>query len=155
MTTVEEKVNELIRLMLGTTEEERNSARAKLAKMMDKPSVKDAEGIIHDMLLDLGSPNHLIGYDYVVQAIILAANDRHYINNITFGLYPELALKFESTASKVERAMRHLIEVTWTRGDLDGLNKYFGNTVRCEKGKPTNGEFIARMALLLQQRMKN
>ena len=154
MTTVEEKVNELIRLMLGTTEEERNSARAKLAKMMDKHSVKDAEGIIHDMLLDLGSPNNLTGYDYVVQAIILAANDWKYINNITFGLYPELAMKFETTVSKVERSIRYLIEVTWSRGDLDVLSKYFGNTVSCEKGKPTNGEFIARLANVVKQRLR-
>ena len=155
MTTVEEKVNELIRLMLGTTEEERNSARAKLAKMMDKPSVKDAESIVHGMLLDLGMPNHTVGYEYVVQSILLAASDRKWTNNITFGLYPQLAAKFDTTARRVEWAIRNLIEVTWDRGDLDTLNRYFGSTVSPEKGRPTNGEFIARMALHLNQRMKN
>lgn len=155
MTTVEEKVNTLIHLMLGTTEAERNSARAKLVKLLDEPAVHDAEDIVHNMLLDLGMSNRNLGYEYIVQAILLAAGDRKWINNITVGLYPQLAAKFDTTASRVERAMRHLIEVTWTRGDLDTLNRYFGSTVNPEKGKPTNGEFIARLALLLRKRMKN
>lgn len=77
-----------------------------------------------------------------------------YIDNITFGLYPQLAAAFDTTAARVERAMRHLVEVTWTRGDVDVLNRYFGNTVSPDKGKPTNGEFIARITNIVKLRMK-
>lgn len=76
------------------------------------------------------------------------------INNITFGLYPQIAAKFDTTASRVERGIRHLIEVTWTRADMDILCGYFGNTVSPDRGKPTNGEFIARIANVVRQRMR-
>ena len=79
---------------------------------------------------------------------------RCYINNITFGLYPQIAAKFDTTASRVERGIRHLIEVTWTRADMDILCGYFGNTVSPDRGKPTNGEFIARIANVVCQRMR-
>ena len=84
----------------------------------------------------------------------MTVKDRSYINNITFGLYPQLAAKFDTTASRVERAIRHLIEVTWTRGDMDVLCGYFGNTVSASRGKPTNGEFIARLANVILQRLR-
>lgn len=84
----------------------------------------------------------------------MAVENRSYINNITFGLYPQLAAKFDTTASRVERAIRHLIEVTWTRGDMDVLCGYFGNTISADRGKPTNGEFIARLTNVVHQRMK-
>jgi two-component system response regulator (stage 0 sporulation protein A) len=77
-----------------------------------------------------------------------------YIDNITFGLYPQLAAAFDTTAARVERAIRHLVEVTWTRGDMEVLMRYFGNTVSPEKGKPTNGEFIARITNIIKLRMK-
>ena len=76
------------------------------------------------------------------------------INNITFGLYPPIAAKFDTTASRVERGIRHLIEVTWTRADMDILCGYFGNTVSPDRGKPTNSEFIARIANVVRQRMR-
>ena len=76
------------------------------------------------------------------------------INPITFGLYPQLAAAFDTTAARVERAMRHLVEVTWTRGDVDVLNRYFGNTVSPDKGKPTNGEFVARISNIVKLKMK-
>ena len=78
---------------------------------------------------------------------------RCYINTITFGLYPQIAAKFDTTASRVERGIRHLIEVTW-RADMDILCGYFGNTVSPDRGKPTNGEFIARIANVVRQRMR-
>ena len=81
-----------------------------------------------------------------MRAIELVIGNRLYINSITFGLYPQLAVEFDTTAARVERAIRHLIEVTWCRGDLDTLEKYFGNTISASRGKPTNGEFIARLA---------
>lgn len=76
------------------------------------------------------------------------------INNITFGLYPQIAAKFDTTASRVERGIRHLIEVTWIRADMDILCGYFGNTVSPDRGKPTNSEFIARIANVVRQRMR-
>ena len=109
---------------------------------------------MRQILLELGAPDHLLGHEYVVEGILLVANDRTYINNITFGLYPQLAVTFDTTASRVERAIRHLIEVTWTRGDLKVLNRYFGCTVSADKGKPTNGEFIARMANIVRQYLR-
>lgn len=79
---------------------------------------------------------------------------RCYINTITFGLYPQIAAKFDTTASWVERGIRYLIEVTWTRADMDILCGYFGNTVSPDRGKPTNGEFIAQIANVVRQRMR-
>ena len=76
-------------------------------------------------------------------------------NAITKVLYPQVAKTFGTTPSRVERAIRHAIEVAWNRGDLDVLDKYFGNTVSASKGKPTNSEFIARVANIVRQRMKN
>ena len=89
----------------------------------------------------------------LLQAVLLVVENRTYIDSITFGLYPQLAAQFDTTAARVERAIRHLIEVTWTRGNLDTLNRYFGNIVRADKGKPTNGEFIARLANVVRQKM--
>ena len=76
------------------------------------------------------------------------------INGITFLLYPRLAATFNTTASRVERALRHLVEVTWARGDYEVLNRYFGNTISAEKGKPTNSEFLARLANVVRERTR-
>ena len=113
----------------------------------------DPEQEIRRILLELGSPDHLVGHPYVIRAIQLVMSDRLYINSITFGLYPQLAVEFDTTPARVERAIRHLIEVTWARGDLDILEKYFGNTVSASRGKPTNGEFIARLANVVKGRV--
>lgn len=158
MTNMETKLNAIMRVVIAENEEDRRKAREALLSMMEAPAAvrtKDAETIVREILLELGSPDHLVGHPYVIQAILLVVEDRMYINNITFGLYPQLAVQFDTTPTCVERAMRHLIEVTWTRGDLDVLNKYFGNTVDPNRGKPTNGEFIARIANVVKQRMKN
>ena len=114
---------------------------------------RDPEQEIRRILLELGAPDHLVGHPYVIRAIQLVMSDRLYINSITFGLYPQLAVEFDTTPARVERAIRHLIEVTWARGDLDILEKYFGNTVSASRGKPTNGEFIARVANVVKGRV--
>ncbi|MBQ9932968.1 MAG: sporulation initiation factor Spo0A C-terminal domain-containing protein, partial [Ruminiclostridium sp.] len=90
------------------------------------------------------------GYQYLREAIIMTVEDMEVINAVTKILYPEVARKFGTTASRVERAIRHAIEVAWDRGDLDTLQKYFGFTVSNSKGKPTNSEFIAMIADRLQ-----
>jgi len=114
----------------------------------------DPEQEIRRILLELGAPDHLVGHPYVIRAILLVIQDRVYINSITFGLYPQLAVEFDTTPARVERAIRHLIEVTWSRGDIDILEKYFGNTVSASRGKPTNGEFIARMANVVKAKVQ-
>ena len=98
---------------------------------------------------------HIKGYQYLRQAIIIAVEDMDVINAITKVLYPQVAKAFGTTPSRVERAIRHAIEVAWDRGDLEILQKYFGYTVSTAKGKPTNSEFIALIADKLQLQMKN
>ena len=107
-------------------------------------------GIIHE----IGVPAHIKGYQYLREAIIIAVENMEVINAVTKVLYPEVAKRFNTTASRVERAIRHAIEVAWDRGDLDVLQKYFGYTVSNVKGKPTNSEFIAMIADRLQLQRK-
>ena len=108
---------------------------------------------IEAIMVDIGVPAHIKGYRYLVWAVQLAVKDETMIDAITFGLYPAVAEQFDTSSSKVERAIRHAIEVAWDRGDLDTLQKYFGNTICRSKGKPTNGEFIARVANIVRDRM--
>lgn len=157
MSILELQVNALMRLCAAEKESDRAKAREEVRQLMAKQSAApatDPEYLIRQILLELGAPDHLMGHPYVVQAVLLVVQDQMYINNITFGLYPQLAARFDTTASRVERAMRHLIEVTWTRGDWDVLGRYFGNTVSPNRGKPTNGEFVARLANVVKQRMR-
>ena len=98
--------------------------------------------VIHE----IGVPAHIKGYQYLREAIIIAVNDLEVINAVTKVLYPAVAKRFATTPSRVERTIRHAIEVAWDRGDLETLQKYFGYTVSNAKGKPTNSEFIAMIA---------
>ena len=117
----------------------------------DKESIESlVTGIIHE----IGVPAHLKGYQYLREAIIIAVNDMDVINAITKVLYPQVAKTFQTTPSRVERAIRHAIEVAWDRGDLDTLQRFFGYTVSNTKGKPTNSEFIALIADKLQLQLK-
>ena len=110
--------------------------------------------IIHEV----GVPAHIKGYQYVREAIMIAVEDMDVINAVTKVLYPEVAKRFGTTPSRVERAIRHAIEVAWDRGDLETLQHYFGYTVNSAKGKPTNSEFIAmiadRISLQLKQKKR-
>ena len=158
MSILEMQVDALMRLCTAEKESERTQVREEVRKLLENRNAArvccDPEYLIREILLELGAPDHLVGHPYVVQAILLVVQDRTYIDSITFGLYPQLAAMFDTTASRVERAMRHLIEVTWARGDWDTLCRYFGNTVSAEKGKPTNGEFIARISNVVKQRLR-
>jgi len=119
----------------------------------DGPSLEArVTAIIHEV----GVPAHIKGYQYLREAIMIAVDDMDVINAVTKVLYPEVAKRFGTTASRVERAIRHAIEVAWDRGDLETLQKYFGYTVSNAKGKPTNSEFIAMIAdrLQLERRRK-
>ena len=155
MGTLEQQVRALMRLCTAQTEAERVKARTELGRLIrEETQPSTPEEMVRQLLLELGSPDHLSGHEYTVYAILLAAENRTYIHSITFGLYPQVAAHFDTTAGRVERAIRHLVEVTWTRGDVEVLQRYFGNTVSPEKGKPTNGEFIARMANVVRQRLE-
>ena len=108
--------------------------------------MRDLERRVTAIIHDIGVPAHIKGYQYLREAIGLAVEDMDIINAVTKVLYPAVAKKFGTTASRVERAIRHAIEVAWDRGDLETLQKYFGYTVSNAKGKPTNSEFIAMIA---------
>ena len=103
----------------------------------------------------LGVPAHIKGYQYLRTAILMTIDDNDVINAVTKILYPTVAKQYETTSSRVERAIRHAIEVAWDRGDIETLNSYFGYTIQQGRGKPTNSEFIAMIAdnLRLQNKL--
>ena len=115
----------------------------------------DLEVMVTEIILQIGVPAHIKGYHYLRDSIILAVEDPDIINSITKLLYPTVAKKNGTTSSRVERAIRHAIEVAWDRGDVDVLNSYFGYTIHNLRGKPTNSEFIAMIADKLRLRLKN
>ena len=112
------------------------------------------EAMVTNIIHEIGVPAHIKGYQYLREAIIIAVGDMEVINAITKVLYPQVAKAFQTTPSRVERAIRHAIEVAWDRGDLDTLQRFFGYTVSNTKGKPTNSEFIALIADKLQLQLK-
>lgn len=101
---------------------------------------------ITKMLHELGMPSHIKGYQYIREGITMIYNDPNIIGGITKELYPELASKFDTTVSRVERAIRHAIEVSWNRGNWDYMEELFGHSVDIDKAKPTNSEFIVTVA---------
>lgn len=114
----------------------------------DNPSIHkkgspNLEIIVTDIIHQLGVPAHIKGYHYLREAIMASVNDKEMLESVTKLLYPAVAKKFSTTPSRVERAIRHAIEIAWDRGDVDTLNSFFGYTINVGKGKPTNSEFIA------------
>lgn len=156
MTNIEQRIDAISNFILAESTYSRNRARETLRKLIDGHPVQaqDPEAIVREIFLELGAPDHLKGHELAVDAVLLAVDSRTYVDNIVFGLYPHLSVKHDTTPSRVERGIRHLIEVMWTRGDPDVLFRYFGNTVDANKGKPTNGEFIARIANIVKLRMR-
>jgi len=131
---------------------EGETLRLPASRRSEKTNIESmVTGIIHE----IGVPAHIKGYQYLREAIIIAVNDMDVINAITKVLYPQVAKTFQTTPSRVERAIRHAIEVAWDRGDLDTLQRFFGYTVSNTKGKPTNSEFIALIADKLQLQLKS
>ena len=100
---------------------------------------------IRRVLRELGVPEHLSGHGYLEEAALLCLKEPQYLRRITGGLYPAVADKFRVTASQVDRAIRHAIETAWLRCDARTMNRYFGNTVNPQRGKPMNSEFVARL----------
>ncbi|MGN0546978.1 MAG: sporulation transcription factor Spo0A [Acutalibacteraceae bacterium] len=120
----------------------------------EKTGVKDLEVVVSQIMHQIGVPAHIRGYQYLREAIILSVNNSEMISSVTKVLYPTVAKVFKTTPSRVERAIRHAIEVAWDRGDVDVLSSYFGYTIQNERGKPTNSEFIAMISDNLKLRMK-
>lgn len=141
--TVIERLSEIIQ-----AEEQGNQQTAKRAEV-------NIEAMVTSVIHEIGVPAHIKGYQYLREAIKIAVNDMEVINAITKVLYPQVAKAFSTTPSRVERAIRHAIEVAWDRGDLETLQRFFGYTVSNTKGKPTNSEFIALIADRLQLQLRN
>jgi two-component system response regulator (stage 0 sporulation protein A) len=114
----------------------------------------DLELMITEIIHQIGVPAHIKGYHYLRDAIIMSVRNPELINSVTKILYPAVAKRYETTSSRVERAIRHAIEVAWDRGDVDVLNSYFGYTIHTSRGKPTNSEFIAMISDKLRLRLK-
>lgn len=129
---------------------------SKIMSTVDKVINKrySIEADVTEIIHEIGVPAHIKGYQYLREAIIMTVDDIEMINSITKLLYPTVAKKYNTTASRVERAIRHAIEVAWDRGDTDILNKFFGYTVASGRGKPTNSEFIAMIADKLRLQLK-
>ncbi len=113
------------------------------------------EALVTNIIHEVGVPAHIKGYQYLREAIIMVVNDIDVINQITKSLYPKIAYKFNTTPSRVERAIRHAIEVAWGRGQQETVEKIFGYTISAAKGKPTNSEFIAMIADKLRLELKS
>lgn len=114
----------------------------------------DIEYVITDIIHQIGIPAHIKGYHYLRTAIMLSMENDEMINSVTKLLYPTVAKKYSTTSSRVERAIRHAIEIAWDRGDVDVLNSFFGYTIHTTRGKPTNSEFIALIADKLRLKFK-
>ena len=142
------------RALIERLGEVRESAAARKGQGPAQSTV-DIESMVTSIIHEIGVPAHIKGYQYLREAIMLAVADMDVINAITKVLYPQVAKTFSTTPSRVERAIRHAIEVAWDRGDLETLQRLFGYTVSNTKGKPTNSEFIALIADRLQLQLKN
>ncbi len=117
-------------------------------------STNDLQVTVSEIMHQIGVPAHIKGYQYLREAIVLSINDREMMSSVTKVLYPTVAKMYSTTASRVERAIRHAIEVAWDRGDVEVLSSYFGYTIQSTRGKPTNSEFIAMISDKLRLRMK-
>lgn len=129
--------------MAAKSEADGTTERAKKSGGREEP---DMEAQVTRVIHQIGVPAHIKGYQYLRTAILMTIADNDIINSVTKVLYPSVAKKYQTTTSRVERAIRHAIEVAWDRGDLDTLNAYFGYTIQNSRGKPTNSEFIAMIA---------
>ena len=148
---------------LFTTEEDEAEIRDRLSQAQARLRALDEEysrdlrliGEVTEIIHEIGIPAHIKGYQYLRESIVLTVKDMRLINAVTKELYPEVARRFSTLPSRVERAIRHAIEVAWDRGDVDVLQRYFGYTVSGLKGKPTNSEFIAMIADKLYLKHEN
>ena len=125
-----------------------------IPQQIDKKSEDGLEALVTNIIHEVGVPAHIKGYQYLREAIMMVVNDIDIINQITKQLYPDIAKKYHTTPSRVERAIRHAIEVAWGRGEPAVVENILGYTVSASKGKPTNSEFIAMIADKLRLEIK-
>ncbi len=133
-------------IMITVPSTKNDGNRAGQEEPKQKEAVRDLEQDVTDMIHEIGVPAHIKGYQYLREAIMMSVEDPGMISSITKILYPTIAKSFQTTPSRVERAIRHAIEVAWSRGRMETLDALFGYTIDTGKGKPTNSEFIALIA---------
>jgi len=142
--TVTERREEIQDRGIVFTDDNRRESRTQVEK--ETRTEHNLEKDVTDMIHEIGVPAHIKGYQYLREAIMMSVNDIEMLSSITKVLYPTIAEKYDTTSSRVERAIRHAIEVAWNRGRMETLNALFGYTISTGKGKPTNSEFIALIA---------
>jgi len=135
-----------VRQMARDTKVKTENKKQFTAVNVQQVSPKNLEIEVTKVIHEIGVPAHVKGYQYLRDAIMLVIEEINYLGAVTKELYPAIAQKYDTTPSRVERAIRHAIELAWDRGDIDRINKFFGYTINGEKGKPTNSEFIAIIA---------
>lgn len=128
------------------SEQKGNAVQVERITPAEPKQEKDLEKDVTDIIHEIGVPAHIKGYQYLREAIMMSVEDSSMLGSITKVLYPTIAKKFQTTSSRVERAIRHAIEVAWSRGKMETLDALFGYTISIGKGKPTNSEFIALIA---------
>ena len=154
MTLLEKKVDAIARSLLARDPKIRGTSLEQLRVLMEgRIPTRDVRHEIGALLADLGIPERIVGHRYLLEAVLLCVKDQKLIRNITKCLYPETAQICGSTASKVERGIRHAVELCFDRCDPETIREYFGNTVSPSKGKLTNSEFIARCMNIIRERI--
>ena len=133
-------------IMITVPSAETDQMAAGAVPAVTESVVRDLEKDVTDMIHEIGVPAHIKGYQYLREAIMMSVEDVEMLGSITKILYPTIAKKYQTTPSRVERAIRHAIEVAWSRGRMETLDALFGYTINTGKGKPTNSEFIALIA---------
>lgn len=146
-----DRICDTIREFAGVTKDTTTSAIAETAPVAKS---YDLETVVTNFIHELGVPAHIKGYQYVRSAIMMVVENMDLLNFITKQLYPDIAKAYNTTASRVERAIRHSIEVAWSRGKPETMNEIFGYTIHTGKGKPTNSEFIAMVADRIRLQIK-
>ena len=140
--------NDVVLNRIKKIREDKNTKNTQIRKInsfekTETKDIHDLEADVTEIIHEIGVPAHIKGYQYLRDAIIMSVTDMEMLNSITKILYPTIAEKYQTTASRVERAIRHAIEVAWSRGKMDTIDEMFGYTIHNGKGKPTNSEFIA------------
>lgn len=148
MVQTKKQIDLLTRLVLSEDAEERAELAEKLRGMLNKE--EDPKTTIRSVLRELGTPTQILGYRYLIRAIEMQMESEAPLD-FTKGCYCGIAKEYETTGSRVERAIRHAVEVTWDRGDYETLVRFFGNTIDRYRGKPTNSQFITRIAEAVQE----
>lgn len=155
MSLIEKKLDAVMHCLAADNEADRERARNEIRSLLKRndapPANRNLEYDVRRVLLDIGVPEGLVGHRYLVRAICLVVQEPELLNSITKRLYPDIAKEYNATGSRVERGIRHAIEVALERCDMDTFMRYFGNTVDPSKGKPTNREFIGRISNVVRQ----